>query len=811
MKHQFTFLLLMICFCQSFSQVKENEILMRNKNGHPKLIKFKETKISRDSKSVQAFLKKLYKVNENTTFITKSSSGSNEGFRVEKFQQYYKSFPLEFGIINIISRNNDLKAMNGDFIHFDNLNVTPQITESEALNLLLDHIGAQKYAWENEEKEKLIKKIKNSEEATYFPRGQLVIIDREITGSKSQATLAYKFDVFALEPLSRKNYYLDAKTGQILFSDAIIKHTEGIAATRYSGQRSIETLQQNGQFTLIDMTRGNGITTYNNYGGTNHINKDYVDYDNNWSSTEYNNSNKDNAGLDAHWGAMQTYDYFAQTHSRNSIDDNGYPLISYVNADLTGWGFSSSDNAFWDGNVMTYGMGTTYDPLVSLDIVAHEIGHGLDQNTSDLIYQRESGAINEGLSDIWGAMVEHFAAPEKSAYLLGEDIGIVMRSMENPKSKNDPDTYGGQFWINPDCETPGGTNDNCGVHTNSSILNYWFYLLAEGSAGTDEINDNGAAFSVNGIGKLKASQIIYRAQTFYFTPTTNYQDAKELTILAAEDLFGVNSSESLSTCQAWFAVGLGESNCNSSTKIMGDQNICDLSGSTYTLNPTSSSVSWSVTSNLRILTSNSTEITVEPASSQVNGKATITADIGGTTISRSVWIGKPKVNVQLESDTGSPELAIFYLKSSEGTLREQDVSFIHWEKMESNPCSFRAYDNETSGKSQCPGNDWSYQAKVEVQNSCGTTIVYFTVTPPPEEPCSNPVLFDGQNIIIPPTDCDTTITEAVETIMIYDFTGEKVLSTEGSNKIDLSSLSNGIYIMKAIMSTGNILTKKILK
>lgn len=809
----------MICFCQSIAQVKESEIRQRNKNGHPKLIKLKETKISGDANSLQDFLKNVFDVNQNMNFTKKSSSETEKGGKVEKLQQYYKGLPVEYGIINVVSRNNELEVINGNYIQINNLNVSPRISESDALSLLLKQIDAKEYAWQDEEKEKLIKIIKNSKEATYFPSGKLVIIDKGVIGGKSKPTLAYKFDVFALVPLSRKNYYVDAHSGQLIFSDAIIKHAEGIGITRYSGQRSFETYYQNGQFVLKDMTRGNGITTYNNYGGTNHTNMHYTDSDNTWSSVEYSNSQKDNAGLDAHWGAIKTYDYFAQIHSRNSIDNNGHSLISYVNADLTGWGFASNDNAFWDGNVMTYGMGSVLDPLVALDIVAHEIGHGLDDYTSNLIYQGESGAINEGLSDIWGAMVEFDAAPEKSPYLLGEDVGMVIRSMENPKYKNDPDTYGGQYWINPDCGTSGGTNDNCGVHTNSSILNYWFYLLAEGSADTDEINDNGAPFSVNGIGKLKASQIIYRAQTLYFTPTTNYQDAKELTVLAAEDLFGANSSETLSTCQAWFAVGLGDNGCGESLKIMGDQNICDLSGSTYTLSSlAANSVNWSVTSNMKIINSNNSSITVEPSSSMVNGKASIMATVDGTTVSRTVWIGDPKVKVELDSDTGSPELAIFHLKSTEGTLREQNILSIKWEKVETNPCSFRAEENETSGKSQCPGNDWSYQAKVEVQNSCGTKTVYFTVTPPPEEPCNNLVIFDGEYIIIPPTDCNGTLTgfteeksSYVESIIIYDLAGENVLSIEGSNQLDISSLSNGIYIMKGILSNGTVLTKKILR
>ena len=143
----------------------------------------------------------------------------------------------------------------------------------------------------------------------------------------------------------------------------------------------LETQQVSGQFRLKDNTRGNGITTYNNFNLTSHSNTHYADNDNNWSAIEYNNANRDNSGLDAHWGSMMTYDYFLQIHNQNSIDNNGYELINYVNANLTGWGFANSDNAFWDGSVMTYGMGTSLNPIVSIDVIAHEIGHGLNDNS----------------------------------------------------------------------------------------------------------------------------------------------------------------------------------------------------------------------------------------------------------------------------------------------------------------------------------------------------------------------------------------------------------------------------------------------
>ena len=124
----------------------------------------------------------------------------------------------------------------------------------------------------------------------------------------------------------------------------------------------------------------------------------------------------------------------------------------------------------------------TFDALTSLDVAAHEIGHAVTSNTANLAYRRESGGLNEGFSDIWGAAVEHYgkgngndASPDADAWLIGEEIdrrsGVsALRSMSNPNSRSQPDTYGGSFWKNPNCGTPTQANDYCGVHTNSGVF-----------------------------------------------------------------------------------------------------------------------------------------------------------------------------------------------------------------------------------------------------------------------------------------------------------------------------------------------------
>jgi bacillolysin len=639
MKTNITFLMTLMTCIQLTAQVKKQEVKLRDQNGNPKLIELKVTKISNQKESINTFLKQQFKTSESTEFRAKSNQivkKQKKGFENQKLQQYYKGVKVEHGRLNAISKNGNLSKVVGSYVSVENLSTTPNLTKEQALNFALKHINAEKYIWEDEASEILLKNEQNNPNASHFPKGELVIIEKRLNTKESEPRLAYKFDIYCLKPLSRANYFIDAVNGEVLLEDKILKHIEGTGNTRFSGIRTIETEQIGSQFRLRDNIRGNGIHTFNMNNGSNYGSAtDLTDNDNNWTAAEYNNANKDNALLDAHWGAINTYDYFFNEHGRNSIDNSGFLLRNYVNANLTGFGYSNSDNAFWDGQRMTYGIGTTFDPLVSIDVIAHEIGHGLDQFTSNLVYQNESGAIDESLSDIWGAMVEFYAAPEKQTYLLAEDIGFVIRSMSNPKSYGDPDTYQGQNWWT-------SSGDNGGVHTNSGVMNHWFYLLAEGSDSTDGVNDNGDIFNINGIGKTKAAQIVYRAQTVYFNDSfLTYADARVYTLQAAEDLFGVNSLEASTTCQSWFAVGIGDGNCAEGYDIAGNNIVCPNSTYTYTVTglPASASVSWSSSPNIQIVNTTSNSVTVTTSSNGQNGQ--IFLDVNGAVSEREIWLGRP--------------------------------------------------------------------------------------------------------------------------------------------------------------------------
>ncbi|AZB21584.1 T9SS C-terminal target domain-containing protein [Kaistella haifensis] len=549
-------------------------------NGNISLITLKENS-NVTSAQVPALMRQLLNLSPQTEMkIVKSENYFTGNLHDEKYQMYFNNIKVEFGEYHVHYKNGNLTSMNGEVFGTSGVSTQPAISASKAFDHALKSVNANKYMWEDAE---YVKQNGYSK-----PVGELVLLPIQQKGGDYQLVLAYKFDIYAAQPISRANIYVDATSGRVIATDAIMKHADkpgslsyedhhstsvaphasvletlvtGTAETRYSGTKSIETTLSGTNYILQEATRGNGVRTFNSQKSqSTSTTTNFTDADNNWTAAEFDNANFDNAALDAHWGVGKTYDYFKETFNRNSYNNAGALLKSYVH-----YG-NAYENAGWTGSEMIYGDGAnTFNPLTAFDVTAHELGHAVCQSTANLAYQRESGAINEGLSDIWGALVEYTYAPDKQNFLIGEEITKVapgyLRSMSNPKSglSPQPDTYHGINWkpatVEEGCVTPGSsTNDNCGVHYNSGVLNHWFYILVQGKTG---VNDLGKSYSVTGIGFLKAAQIVYRLETTYLTANSNYINARNFGVQAAQELFGVDSPEAIATQNAFYAVGLG--------------------------------------------------------------------------------------------------------------------------------------------------------------------------------------------------------------------------------------------------------------
>jgi len=475
-----------------------------------------------------------------------------------KYVQTYKGYEIEFAEWILHSRSGSVYSMNGKLCAQYPKSSEIVLSESLALESALSYVDADIYKWQLKAEEDFLKQIEQDPKASYFPEGELVFVSKDLDINPASLRLCYKFNIYANKPMSRQEVYVDAANGDIVFTNNLIHtaNSQGTANTGYSGQQTITTdsLSAN-SFRLRQTALGNGVNTYDLNNGTSFAAA--VDFTNNSNIWSISNAQQDQYALDAHWGAEQTYQYLSSQFSRNSIDGNGFALTSYVHYS------NNYVNAFWNGQYMTYGDGNaTVTPLTALDIAGHEIAHGLTTFSADLIYQRESGALNESFSDIFGTAIEFYARPNRANWTMGEDIGFSLRNMANPNQYNDPDTYGGTNWLNQVGCIPSNQNDLCGVHINSGVQNFWFYLVSTGGTGTNDNNDN---YSVNSIGISKAAAVAYRNLTVYLGRNSDFQEARFYAIRSAIDLYGACSNEVASVTRAWYAVGVGNDYTNTVT------------------------------------------------------------------------------------------------------------------------------------------------------------------------------------------------------------------------------------------------------
>lgn len=465
------------------------------------------------------------------------------GIRHTRYYEYYNGYELDGSMLMTHEKNNAVMAFSGEWYKDLEPGNAIVLSEKEALGYALKKINAQRYKWENTAEEAHMREVTGNPHFSYKPSGKVVLVPS--FGKVITFNYAYKFDIYAEYPVSRKHIYIDAASGEVLKEKEILCTADavGSASTKYSGVQAMTTDSYSGGYRLRETGRGNGIETYNlNNTGT-YTNTDFTNATNTWTSTGTNQT-----ATDAHWGAEKTYDYYYTTFNRNSIDDAGFKLLSYVHASLVAMGYPNNINAFWDGQRMTYGDGNVsqgYNIMTALDVCGHEITHGVVENTANL-GNGEAGALNEAFADIFGTSVEWYARPSLHDWIIGKDLttsGLGLRNMSNPNQMQQPDTYQGNYW------DAGGE-----VHTNDGPCIYWFYLLSVGGSGT---NDNSQAYTVNSITMAKAEAIAYRALSVYMTPNTTYADVRNYTIQAAKDLYGSCSTEVIQTTNAWYAVGVG--------------------------------------------------------------------------------------------------------------------------------------------------------------------------------------------------------------------------------------------------------------
>ena len=484
----------------------------------------------------------LYGLSQNYGFkLLNQNTDSLGGYY--RYRQTFNNIPIEYSMFILHTNVNGQYTSANGFLE-KNINLvstTPTINPNDAILEAIEEVPASEYYWQDTTYENELKRETNNPDTSYYPVAKLVII------KNNQAYyLCYKIGVSALNPEKGYNVFVDAINGQIVkkvstfeYDISSCKHdcVQGDAHTLYYGTQYIYTDKYG--LPCVYHTRSTCSNTYIHI--VDALGITYKDGTNNWTD------NHDKPGTTALWCLSRIYDYFYNTFGRKSYNNN----YGYINAQV----HKNFDNGYWSEQQLKIVLGQHNNKdYTTLDFLGHEFTHGITQFTAELNGENgetESHALNESFSDIFGTMIEFytkslFNANGSGDWLIGEEIfagNYPERSMSNPKSKLQPDTYHGQYW------------DSQGEpHINDGVQNYWFYLLSEGGSGT---NDNGDEYCVQGIGKDKAAAIAYRNLTHYLTSSSQYTDARYYSILAAQDIYGINSNEVAQVINAWYAVGIG--------------------------------------------------------------------------------------------------------------------------------------------------------------------------------------------------------------------------------------------------------------
>jgi len=717
----------------SYAQVEAGDTLFiqRNERGIIKFVSFKTSeKPERRMENDIDFMKSLLKAKGRDEFRLKSEITDDMGITHRRYQQYFKGVRVDNAEYLVHGEDGNINIINGDFQTINMESVIPAITERHALEKALDYVGAKKYRWEEESMEAYIKQQRNSPYATYYPVGELTIAEDNLKGN-NLFKLAWQFNISSLEPYDEQMIFVDATNGEVIRYIPLIwnANATGTAQTIYNGAQTITSDSYASGYRLYESrstTTGNNaiIHTRNSENTTLTGNRpEFTSGSANWTTAGWPSYAPSKAALDVHWATEKNLDYWKTVHGRNSLNDAGLAIHNYVHFDVglnnAGYNPNNHEIVYGDGD------GIICTPWTSLDVVAHEMGHGFTRFVVALVPgDVESGALNEGFSDIWAACVKAWVNPsltvKKDIWLVGKDImnqpnvSDCIRNMQSPGTSYALDGY-----LYPSIYK--GTNWNYGnnQHINSTVLSHWFYLLCEGNS------------SVAGIGITKAEKIAFKA-LLYLTPQATYSDARDATIAAAKALNNNKISvEEISVTNAWYAVGVGAK--FPMPVISGSSPICSTFSQTFSVNSNwvQGSYTWAKSNNLSWGTNNDTS----NSSIDVISAHTNNGDKGWVRVmSGSIIMAEYVVNVNFPAKQ--------YVKTIPVAFNYWHDEFVPWDFYPeatsyswtwANNYSPDVYLYQPNLQPNCASvqiyGDSSYTLYGKVNNACGSapnTTVYFT-------------------------------------------------------------------------------------
>jgi len=533
------FLILILIFTvYSFSFRPSAATTSSEKNRTIELAKGKSvfTSNSEQLKTMNALLEREIALGNLNLFSTQTEE-DKDCFH-QRYNQHYKGIPIWGAQLIRHFRAGKVYCINGRYYDDINIETVPELEEESAVEIAKNDLFDMEY------------RLLNEPELTIFPAETEYYLTHKVTLRKRTSEMIY---------------FINAWTGEVILKYDNIKTAAaiGIGTGVHNDRKKMSADSAGGLYRSRDIMRPAVIMTYDMqydywtwyYNSSSDSNLG-TDDDNDWKDEM-----SDRAVVDAHCYTGWTYDYYYLAHERKGYNNNDLTMKVFVN-----FSSSATTNAFYDGTDKSINfydgnrISTTY-VAGALDVVAHEITHGVTDFTSDLIYCSESGALNEAFSDIMGTCTEFYHQPEgtghrKADWLCGEDVYLnygtnkAFRRLDKPYLLSFslgpyPDHYS-NIYILP-CTEEG---DWGGVHINCCVATHWFYLLSEG--GTNKTSE----ISVAGIGLSKAEKIAYRTWIHYLFPSSDFSDARSASVQAAEDLHGAGSTEANRVKNAWDAVGV---------------------------------------------------------------------------------------------------------------------------------------------------------------------------------------------------------------------------------------------------------------
>ncbi|MCC6396042.1 MAG: M4 family metallopeptidase [Bacteroidetes bacterium] len=483
--------------------------------------------------SARSFLKSyagLMKLNDpSSELVQVEVSRDNLGFTHVRYQQMFRGLEVWGRDLRVhVDGEGQVESFNGRYVP------TPDIPEPErsgidaglAGAIALRHSGAAKTIGETRQ--------------VYLP------------DEAGRLTLCWLVPVGGGFDL-RKDVFVETTTGRVvkeynrIMSDGPVV---GSGTDVRGVSRTLGVYQIGSQYVMIDASKSMYNPSQSQFPDDGRGVIYAYDFHNGEESIYYITSTNQNSwsvpsGVSALYTGSKLFDYYKTVHGRNAIDNQGSTMNFAVNFK------SNYSNAFWTGQYMVFGNGdgSTFSDLSgAFDVTAHEMTHGVTEWSAGLLYENQSGALNESFSDVFGALFEFWLEGAAGDWLMGEDVftpgtpGDALRSMSDPGGPAVPagsrqPANMSEYVVLPNTEA----GDYGGVHTNSGIPNKAFYLFATSP----------------GVTKEEAGAVYYRALTTYLTKNSRFVDCRLAVIKAAEDLFGgAGNARALAAATAFDAVGI---------------------------------------------------------------------------------------------------------------------------------------------------------------------------------------------------------------------------------------------------------------